>query len=69
MVRAQAYFGKSNQTLTSSLPALPFLHHTELLLSPVVVFTILWFVSLFGFNLPKHLAPVLWAGAKLRKAV
>ncbi|KAK8175073.1 UNC-50 family protein [Phyllosticta citrichinensis] len=49
--------------------ALPFLHHTELLLAPVVVFAILWFVSLFGFNLPKHLAPVLWAGAKLRKAV
>ncbi|KAF2144564.1 uncharacterized protein K452DRAFT_245521 [Aplosporella prunicola CBS 121167] len=49
--------------------ALPFLHHTELLLAPVAVFTILWFVSLFGANLPKHLAPVLWAGARLRKAV
>lgn len=50
-------------------PALPFLHHTELLLTPVAVFTILWFISLFGANLPKHLAPVLWAGAKLRKSV
>lgn len=49
--------------------ALPFLHHTHLLLAPVAVFTILWFISLFGANLPKHLAPVLWAGAKLRKSV
>jgi len=26
-------------------------------------------VSLFGVNLPKHFAPVLWAGADLRKQV
>ncbi|KAF2087204.1 UNC-50 [Saccharata proteae CBS 121410] len=49
--------------------ALPFLHHTELLLAPVAIFAVLWFISLFGANLPKHLAPVLWAGATLRKAV
>lgn len=49
--------------------ALPFLHHTELLLVPVAVATILWFVSLFGFNMAKHFAPVLWAGARLRKQV
>ncbi|KAF2648093.1 UNC-50 family protein [Lophiostoma macrostomum CBS 122681] len=49
--------------------ALPFLHHTELLLAPIAVCTILWFASLFGLNLPKHLAPILWAGAKLRKDV
>ncbi|KAF1808918.1 UNC-50 family protein [Eremomyces bilateralis CBS 781.70] len=49
--------------------ALPFLHHTELLLSPIVVLAILWFASLFGFSLPRHLAPILWAGAKLRKHV
>jgi len=49
--------------------ALPFLHHTELLLAPIAILTILWFASLFGLNLPKHLAPVLWAGAKLRKDV
>ncbi|KAL1303292.1 hypothetical protein AAFC00_006698 [Neodothiora populina] len=49
--------------------ALPFLHHTQLLLSPVAIMTVLWFVSLFGLNLPKHFAPVLWAGADLRKAV
>ncbi|KAF2815522.1 UNC-50 family protein [Mytilinidion resinicola] len=48
---------------------LPFLHHTELLLAPIAVLAILWFASLFGLNLPKHLAPVLWAGAKLRKGV
>lgn len=49
--------------------ALPFLHHTELLLVPIAVFTILWFASLFGFNMSKHFAPVLWAGARLRKSV
>jgi len=50
-------------------PALPFLQHTELLLLPTAVLAILWFASLFGFNMPRHLAPVLWAGASLRKAV
>ncbi|KAF2278536.1 UNC-50 [Westerdykella ornata] len=49
--------------------ALPFLNHTHLLLAPIAVCTILWFATLFGLNLPKHLAPVLWAGAKLRKDV
>ncbi|CBX98307.1 hypothetical protein IAQ61_010407 [Plenodomus lingam] len=49
--------------------ALPFLHHTELLLLPVALTTILWFASLFGFNMSRHFAPVLWAGATLRRAV
>lgn len=49
--------------------ALPFLHHTELLLVPCAIITILWFISLFGFNMSKHFAPVLWAGARLRKHV
>lgn len=43
--------------------ALPFLHHTELLLSPTFVYAILWFTSLFGFNIPKHIAPLLVLGA------
>ncbi|KAF2685689.1 UNC-50 family protein [Lentithecium fluviatile CBS 122367] len=47
--------------------ALPFLHHTELLLAPIAVTTILWFASLFGMNLSKHLAPVFLTGARLRK--
>lgn len=49
--------------------ALPFLAHTELLLFPTGVLAILWFASLFGFNMPRHLAPVLWAGANLRKGI
>lgn len=49
--------------------ALPFLHHTELLLAPIAVTIILWFASLFGFNMSRHFAPVLWAGAQLRKHV
>jgi len=49
--------------------ALPFIQHTELLLAPVPVFTILWMISLFTFHIPKHLAPVLLAGAALRTGV
>ncbi|KAF2760875.1 UNC-50 [Pseudovirgaria hyperparasitica] len=49
--------------------ALPFLHHTELLLGPVPVIATIWLISLFTTNLPKHFAPVLWAGAGLRKDV
>ncbi|KAI4126396.1 MAG: hypothetical protein LQ338_003766 [Usnochroma carphineum] len=44
--------------------ALPFLHHTELLLSPTFVYGILWFASLFGFNIPKHIGPLLVLGAR-----
>jgi hypothetical protein len=47
-----------------SSPALPFLHHTELLLSPTFVYAILWFISLFGFNIPKHVGPLLVIGAR-----
>ncbi|KAF1977037.1 UNC-50 [Bimuria novae-zelandiae CBS 107.79] len=47
--------------------ALPFLHHTELLLAPIAVTVILWFVSLFGLNLSKHLAPIFLSGVALRK--
>ncbi|KAI9755700.1 MAG: hypothetical protein M1815_004695 [Lichina confinis] len=43
---------------------LPFLHHTELLLWPIVVFGVLWAVSLFGYNLPKNVAPLLLRGAR-----
>ncbi|KAI9814946.1 MAG: hypothetical protein M1832_005585 [Thelocarpon impressellum] len=46
--------------------ALPFLHHTELLLSPLFPLAALFIASLFGFNLPKHVAPVLLTGADLR---
>ncbi|KAF2667002.1 UNC-50 family protein [Microthyrium microscopicum] len=49
--------------------ALPFLQHTELLLAPVPILSILFVISLFGFNAAKHLAPVLWCGATLRKHV
>ncbi|KAI9710574.1 MAG: hypothetical protein M1820_002710 [Bogoriella megaspora] len=50
--------------------ALPFLHHTELLLSPMFVFVVLWIVTLVAdYDLPKHMAPVLWAGARLRHPV
>jgi len=48
---------------------LPFLQHTELLLAPVPIMVFLWFISLFGFNMPDHLAPILWTGAALRKGV
>ncbi|MDI1484934.1 MAG: translation initiation factor IF-2 [Ramalina farinacea] len=44
--------------------ALPFLHHTELLLSPAVVYVVLWLISLFGFNIPRHVGPLLLLGAR-----
>ena len=43
--------------------ALPFLQHTEFLLSPLVVCGVLWIGSLFGFNLPKHIAPIFVIGS------
>lgn len=47
--------------------ALPFLNHTHLLLAPIAVCTILWFASLFGVQLFRHLAPIALSGAKLRR--
>ena len=44
--------------------ALPFLHHTELLLSPTFVYAIVWFASLFTFNIPMHIGPLLVIGAR-----
>ncbi|KAL8657197.1 MAG: hypothetical protein Q9226_002156 [Calogaya cf. arnoldii] len=44
--------------------ALPFLQHTELLLSPIVLYAVLWAASLFGFNIPKHIAPWMTLGGR-----
>ena len=43
--------------------ALPFLHHTHFLLSPLLVCGILWFVSLFGVNVPHLVGPLFKLGA------
>ncbi|KAK9458035.1 UNC-50 family-domain-containing protein [Dipodascopsis uninucleata] len=34
--------------------ALPFLENTEFILSPILLFVVLFVISLFGFNIPKH---------------
>ena len=39
--------------------ALPFLHHTEIMLFPIFILVVLWAVSLFGFNLTKHIVSIL----------
>ncbi|KAI4240937.1 MAG: hypothetical protein L6R40_004817 [Gallowayella cf. fulva] len=44
--------------------ALPFLQHTELLLSPIILYAILWAVCLFGFNVPKHVGPLMTLGGR-----
>ncbi|KAI4119690.1 MAG: hypothetical protein LQ345_000488 [Seirophora villosa] len=44
--------------------ALPFLHHTELLLAPTLVYGVLWLASLFGFNVPAHVGPLFVLGAR-----
>jgi hypothetical protein len=49
--------------------ALPFLSRTEILLAPIPVLLVLWFISLFTFDCATNLAPVLWCGVVLRKAV
>ncbi|KAK3068324.1 hypothetical protein LTR53_014209 [Teratosphaeriaceae sp. CCFEE 6253] len=49
--------------------ALPFLSRTEALLAPIPVLVILWIISLFTFDCATNLAPVLWCGVNLRKAV
>lgn len=43
--------------------ALPFLNHTQFLLSPLLLFGVLWLASLFGFNIPQHLGPLFKLGA------
>jgi hypothetical protein len=44
--------------------ALPFLHHTEFILSPLLVCGVLWLASLFGFNIAQHIgATILKIGA------
>ena len=49
--------------------ALPFLSRTEVLLAPIPVLVIIWFISLFTFDCATNLAPVLWCGVSLRKPV
>jgi hypothetical protein len=56
-------------SLLTKMQALPFLSRTEVLLAPVPVLVILWFISLFTFDCATSLAPVLWCGVNLRKAV
>ena len=66
--RPSSMASRSSITLPAdpTLPCLelPFLHHTEFLLWPIVVFGVLWAVSLFGYNLPKNVAPLLLRGAR-----
>ena len=43
---------------------LPFLHHTQFILLPLVGLGVVYVVSLFGFNVPKHVAPLLVLGGR-----
>jgi hypothetical protein len=69
------YNGESGRTslwpslLIYPLIALPFLSRTEILLAPIPVLVLLWLLSLFTFDCATNLAPVLWCGVSLRKAV
>ena len=51
-----------NGSLLTIISALPFLHHTQLLLSPLPVIGVLWFASLFGFNIPHHIGGIFVLG-------
>jgi len=48
---------------------LPSLQGTEPLLLPLPALVLGWLASIFTINIPRHLAPVLWAGIKLRRPV
>ncbi|MCJ1360287.1 MAG: hypothetical protein MMC33_010291, partial [Icmadophila ericetorum] len=48
--------------------ALPFLNHTQFLLSPLLVFGVLWFVTLFGLNVPLTFAPFMVRGFAARRS-
>ena len=60
------YFRPSQRSIQADRDpiALPSLHHTELLLSPIVVFGIIYIISLFGFSMPRHFASLLLLGAR-----
>ncbi|KAF2716207.1 UNC-50 [Polychaeton citri CBS 116435] len=49
--------------------ALPFLSKTEVLLAPVPVLVVIWFISLFTFDCATNLAPILWCGVNLKRPV
>ena len=51
------------------IAALPFLSRTEILLAPIPVLVVIWFISLFTFDCATNLAPVLCCGVSLRKPV
>lgn len=55
--------------MLTSIAALPFLSRTEILLAPIPVLVVIWFISLFTFDCATNLAPVLWCGVSLRKPV
>ena len=48
---------------------LPSLQGTEPLLLPLPALVLGWLVSIATVSIPRHLAPVLWAGVKLRRPV
>lgn len=64
MVFPLSSLGAGKKADSTDLPALPFLQHTELLLSPIILYAILWAASLFGFNIPKHIAPWMTLGGR-----
>ena len=43
---------------------LSFLHHTQFILLPLVGLGVCYIVSLFGFNVPRHVAPLLVLGGR-----
>lgn len=62
--RRRLCFWVQEEQMLMDVIALPFLHHTELLLGPTLVYGVLWFAALFGFNIPKHIGPLLVLGAR-----
>ena len=43
--------------------ALPFLQGQVVLLWPLIAGGVLWFISLFGYNIPAHIGPIFAIGS------
>ena len=69
--RIQRYASKNFIQLSdlTSTAALPFLHHTNFLLTPLVGCVVLWIITLLGYNLPRHIIPIMIAGRGAPTAV
>ena len=78
MLRISLFFGNTIYLATAiyyfcitftAYNYMPFMHNNDMLLIPIAICGVLYLFSLFGLNVAHYFAPILWTGAKLRRAV